>query len=107
MTKRSSIYRKYVVLVVALVGGALLVSGLASMYRTYIETRAALLAVEREHAASASIRIENFVENIERQLGWTSFPQVVEGMTPREAREARRIDYLKLLAQVKEITDAT
>jgi signal transduction histidine kinase len=104
MKKRGSISRKYVVLVVALVGGALLVSGLASMYRTYVETRAALLAVEREHAVSASIRIQNFVENIERQIGWTLLPQVTSGADPVEAR---RFDYLKLLKQVKEITEAT
>jgi signal transduction histidine kinase len=104
MKKRGSISRKYVVLVVALVGGALLVSGLASMYRTYVETRAALLAVEREHAVSASIRIQNFVENIERQIGWTLLPQVTSGADPIEAR---RFDYLKLLKQVKEITEAT
>jgi len=104
MKKRGSISRKYVVLVVALVGGALLVSGLASMYRTYVETRAALLDLEREHAVSASIRIQNFVENIERQIGWTLLPQVTSGADPIEAR---RFDYLKLLKQVKEITEAT
>jgi len=104
MKRRGSIYRKYVALVVALVGGALLVSGLASMYRTYVEKRAELLAVEREHAVSASIRIENFVESIERQIGWTSLPQVVATTDPFESR---RFDYVKLLRQVKEITEAT
>jgi signal transduction histidine kinase len=102
--RRGSIQRKYVVLVVALVGGALLVSGLVSMYRSYVDTRAALLAVEREHAVSASIRIENFVDSIERQIGWTSLPQVVASTSPLEAR---RFDYVKLLRQVKEITEAT
>jgi signal transduction histidine kinase len=101
---RSSIQRKYVALVVALVGGALLVSGATSMYRTYVETRAALLAVEREHAVSASIRIENFVDDIARQLGWTSYPQITAGANPLEAR---RYDFLKLQNQVKEITEAT
>ncbi len=104
MTRRGSIYRKYVVLVVALVGGALLASGLASMYRTYVETRAALLDLQREKAEAASIRIENFVESIERQIGWTSLPQVVASASPLEAR---RFDYVKLLRQVKEITEAT
>jgi signal transduction histidine kinase len=102
--KRGSIYRKYVVLVVALVGGALLASGLASMYRTYVETRAALLDLQREKAEAASIRIENFVESIERQIGWTSLPQVVANTNKLEAR---RFDYIKLLRQVKEITEAT
>ncbi|MDX1374339.1 MAG: ATP-binding protein [Burkholderiales bacterium] len=102
MKKRGSIQRKYVVLVVALVGGALLVSGLASMYRTYLETREALLAIERQHAVSASIRIENFIESIERQIGWLPLPQAVASSNPLE----RRFDYIKLLKEVKEITEA-
>ncbi len=104
MKKRGSIYRKYVTLVVALVGGALIVSGIASMYRSYIETRAALIAVEREQAVSASIRIENFVKDIERQIGWTSLPQVVATTDPLQAR---RYEYLKLLQQVPAVTEAT
>jgi signal transduction histidine kinase len=102
--KRSSIYRKYVLLVVALVGGALIVSGIASMYRSYIETRSALLAVEREHAVSASIRIENFIQEIERQIGWTLFPQADATTDPLVAR---RNDLVKLGVQVKAITEAT
>ncbi len=104
MKKRSSIYRKYVLLVVALVGGALIVSGIASMYRSYIETRSALLAVEREHAVSASIRIENFIQEIERQIGWTLFPQADATTDPLVAR---RNDLVKLGVQVKAITEAT
>ncbi len=104
MKKRGSIYRKYVVLVVALVGGALLASGLASMYRTYVETRAALLDLQREKAEAASIRIENFVDGIEQQIGWTSLPQVEANIPPLEGR---RFDYVKLLRQAKEITEAT
>jgi len=101
--KRGSIYRKYVLLVGALVGGALIVSGAASMYRSYVENRTAQLAVEREHAVSASIKIENFVEDIERQIGWTSFPQV---STSGDPLEARRLDHVKLQRQVKEITES-
>jgi len=101
--KRSSIYRKYVVLVVALVGGALLVSGLASMYRTYVETRASLLALEREHAVAASIQIENFVESIVRQVNWLPLFPVAPTAKPLD----RKFDYIKLLKEVKEITEAT
>jgi signal transduction histidine kinase len=101
--KRGSIYRKYVVLVVALVAGALLVSGLAGMYNTYTETRANLLAVEREHAVAASIRIENFVDKIVTQIDWLPLPDSVTSKDPQK----RRFDYIKLLKEVKEITEAT
>jgi len=101
--KRTSIYRKYVVLVVALVGGALLVSGLTSMYRTYVETRAAVLELEREHADAASIQIENFVDSIVRQINWLPLFPAVATAKPLD----RKFDYIKLLKEVKEITEAT
>jgi len=104
VTKRGSIYRKYVLLVVALVGGALIVSGIASMYRSFIETRSALLAVEREHAVSASIRIENFIQEIEQQIRWTLFPRPD---TTTDPLQARREDLVKLQVQVKAITEST
>ena len=104
MTKRGSIYRKYVLLVVALVGGALIVSGIASMYRSFIETRSALLAVEREHAVSASIRIENLIQEIEQQIRWTLFPRPD---TTTDPLQARREDLVKLQVQVKAITEST
>ena len=103
MKKRSSIYRKYVALVVALVGGALLVSGLVGMYRTYIDTRASLLALEREKAEAASIKIENFVDSIVRQVNWLPLFPVMPSAKPLE----RKFDYIKLLKEVKEITEAT
>ena len=100
MTLRGSLLRKYVVYFVALVSAALIVSGLVGLYFTYQENKSALLNLQREKAAAAASRIEAYVQEIERQLGWMRLPQVGP-TTP----EQRRIEYLKLLRLVPAITD--
>ena len=100
---RGRLFRKYVLVIIALVGGALLVSGSISVYISYQETRNSLLELEREKARAASDRIEQFVREIEHQIGWTALPQVVEGANPMELR---RFDFVKLLRQVPAITEA-
>jgi len=97
---RGSLFRKYVVYFVALVSAALIVSGLVGLYFTYQENKSALLNLQREKAAAAASRIEAYVQEIERQLGWMRLPQVGP-QTP----EQRRIEYLKLLRLVPAITD--
>ena len=83
---------------------ALAASGGIGIYFSYKETRNALLALQREKAAGAAMRIEQFVREIERQIGWTALPQVQEGANPLDLR---RFDYVKLLRQVPAITEAT
>ena len=100
MTVRGSLFRKYVVYFVALVSAALIVSGLVGLYFTYEENKSALLNLQREKASAAASRIESYVQEIERQLGWMRLPQVGP-TTP----EQRRIEYLKLLRLVPAITD--
>ncbi|HEY5636075.1 MAG TPA: ATP-binding protein [Burkholderiales bacterium] len=104
MIWRGGLYRKYVILIISLVSVTLLVSGAIGMYRTWLETRSALLLIARGEAATAAVRIEQFVREIENQIDWTSLPQVVEGVNPLEAR---RFDYWKLLRLVPAITEAT
>jgi len=99
---RSSLFGKYVVYFVALVSTALIVSGLVGLYFTYEESKAARLNLQREKAEAAALRIENYIDEIERQLGWMRLPQ-----TGPAVPEQRLIDYLKLLRQVPAITDAS
>ncbi|HZN24632.1 MAG TPA: ATP-binding protein [Burkholderiales bacterium] len=99
---RSSLFGKYVVYFVALVSTALIVSGLVGLYFTYEESKAARLNLQREKAEAAASRIENYVDEIERQLGWMRLPQAAPA-----APEQRLIDYLKLLRQVPAITDVS
>lgn len=104
MLHRARLFRKYATLIVSLVGGALLVSGAVSLYFSYQETRAALLVLENEKARAAATRIDQFVREIQRQLGWTTFPQFGDGAN---ATELRRLDLIKLLRQVPSIMEAS
>jgi signal transduction histidine kinase len=100
--RRRRLFRKYVVVFVSLVAGTLLISGAIEVYFSYQENKDALVALQREKASAAAVRIEGFVKEIERQIGWTTQPQL---STPDAALEQRRIDFLRLLRQVPPITE--
>ena len=103
MAARRRIYRKYLALIIALVATALVLSGAIGIYFSYLETRNSLVALAREKAAAAANRIEQFVKEIEHQIGWTALPQIVEDSDPKALR---RNDYVKLGKQVQAITEA-
>ncbi|BAU50012.1 ATPase [Sulfurifustis variabilis] len=96
------LHRKYAVYFVALVTLALLASGLSGMYFSHRDNVATLVTLQREKAAAAAYKIEQYVKEIERQVGWTSLPRVVTGPSPLEQR---RLDYLRLLRQAPAITE--
>jgi signal transduction histidine kinase len=96
------LFRKYVVLFAALVSGALLASGAIEIYFSYQETTEGLVRLQREKALAAATRIELFVREIERQLGWTTHPLLASGPA---ALDQRRVDYFRLLRQVPPITE--
>ncbi len=100
--KRGRLFRKYVVIIVALVVSALLASGLLESYFSYQENQAAAGRVQREKAASAASSIEQFIQNVERQIGWVIPATGVAGATTPEQRSS---DYTKLLRQVPEVTE--
>ncbi|MBI3630550.1 MAG: GAF domain-containing protein [Candidatus Rokubacteria bacterium] len=102
MRPRGLLFRKYVVLFVALVGGALITSGLVEIYFTYQESKTALVRVQREKAAVAASRIEQFVTEVERQLQWIT--QSGAGAVPLEQR---RFDALRLLRHAPTITEVS
>ena len=97
------LFRKYVVPFVGVVLLALLSNGLLEIYFAYQENKSALAQIQREKAAAAAVRIENFVKEIERQIGWTTQPYV----TAAGALEQRRLDYLRLQRQVPAITEVS
>jgi len=97
-----SLFRKYAALLVALVGGALIVNAAIEMYYSYGESREALIAVQREKAQGAAAVIEQFVKEIESQVGWaTGFLPAGSGL------EQRRFDFLRLLRQAPAITEVS
>jgi signal transduction histidine kinase len=100
--ERGRLFRKYFLLILALVCGALVISGAIGLYFSYQENKVALSSLQREKAVSAAARIEQFIRQIEQQLAFAALPQLgAEGM------EQRRIEFLKLQRLVPAITDTT
>ena len=102
MTPRGRLFRKYVIIFAGLVSGALLASGAIEIYFSYHENRAALVALQREKALGVASLIGEYIKGIERQIGWTTQPQLG---APSAAMYQRRVDYLRLLRQVLAITE--
>ena len=97
----SRLYRKYLVIFVLLVGAVLLAGGASDLYFSYYETRDATVALHREKAAAAAIRIEQFIREIEQHVGWTNLlPRVADPLAQRY------VEFIKLLRQAPAITDA-
>jgi signal transduction histidine kinase len=94
------LFRKYFLLILALVCGVLLVSGGISVYFSYQENKSALASLQHEKAVAAASRIEQFIRQIEQQLSFAALPQLGAG-----GIELRRIEFLKLLRQVPAVTD--
>ena len=99
---RWRLFPKYATLIIALVAGVLLASGAVSLYFSWRETQAHLVALQAEKAQGAATRIEQYILDIAHQLGWAAFPRMDMAGDPLEQR---RIDYLKLLRQVPAITE--
>src|SRR5215470_17286613 len=97
---RGRLFRKYLLLILVLVGGALLVSGAISLYFGYQENKAAIGALQHEKALAAASRIEQYIDRITQQLAYASLPQI-----DASDLETRRIEFLKLLRQLPEVTD--
>ena len=98
--ERGRLFRKYFLLVLGLVCGALLISGAIGVYFSYQENTVALSSVQREKAIGAAARIEQFIRQIEQQLKFAALPQL-----GTEGTEHRRLEFLKLQKMVSEITD--
>jgi signal transduction histidine kinase len=98
-TVRSRLFLKYVGLFVAVVSLALIVNGLFEIWFSYQEQKTSLIQIEHGQAESAAGKIEQFLAQIEGQIGWTT-------QLPWSASlEQRRFDALRLLRQVPAITE--
>ena len=94
------LFSKYVVLFVAVIGLALITNSLVEIWFTYRENRAFLYRTQKEQASSAALRISEFVQEIEGQLGWMT--HLSWSTTPIDQRQ---IDGLRLFRQVPAITE--
>ena len=99
-THHGRLFRKYLLLILTLVTGALLASGAISVYFSYQENKSALASLQHEKALAAASRIEQYIHQIEQQLTYAALPQLDASDV-----ELRRIEFLKLLRQAPEVTD--
>jgi signal transduction histidine kinase len=87
---------------VGLVTLVLSINAVLDLYFAYEDNRRASINVQREKADAASQRVEQFVREIERQIGWVAHAQWA--LLPEEQR---RFDYSRLQRQVPAITELT
>jgi signal transduction histidine kinase len=99
---RGRMLRKYALWFIALVGVALIVNSALDFWFFYQENKDALLRVQQEKADSAARRIEQFIDEIERQIGWTTHARWAAGPL-----DERRFDFVRLLRQAPAITELT
>src|SRR5215469_11041761 len=97
---RGKLFRKYVLFFVGLVAAALLVNGGFDFWFGYQENKAAMVRMQQLKADGAAQRIEQFIEDIQRQIGWTTHAKWSEAPL-----DQRRFDYVRLLSQVPPITE--
>jgi hypothetical protein len=101
--RRGQLARKYAMVFVVLVGGALLVSGLIELYFSYRESSAALGQIQQEKANGAAARIELFLTDVERQITAVAQTPILPGAS---VMEERRNEYVRLLRRAPAITEA-
>jgi len=94
------LFRKYFALILALVTAALLIPSSISLWFSYRETLDALHALQREKAVAAASRIEQYILQVQSQLRGAALPQL-----GAEGADQRRLEFLKLLKQVPDVTD--
>ncbi len=95
---KGKLFRKYAVLFVTLVTGALLANGLIEIYFSYQENKTALAHIQREKALASALKIEQFTSKIELQISWIA-PWGPPGVSPDTN------EYLRLLRQDPAITE--
>ncbi len=97
---RSRLFIKYVALFVAVVVLALVANGAFEIWFSYQAQKSSLISIQREQAQAAAGKIEQFITEIESQVGWTT-----QLPWSDSTLEQRRFDALRLLRQVPAITE--
>jgi signal transduction histidine kinase len=97
---RSRLFIKYLALFVSVVVVALVANGAFEVWFSYQEHKASLIGIQRQEAQAAADKIEEFITQIQSQLGWTTQLPWSDGTL-----DQRRFDALRLLRQVPAITE--
>ena len=110
--------RKYVVVLLVLVGGVLMASSLVELYFSYRETQLAIVRVERAKAVAAAVGIEQSLKEVEQQIRETTrtasddpdASQVGQGRLGfrqglgAALAEQRELDFLRVLRNVPAVS---
>jgi GAF domain-containing protein/HAMP domain-containing protein len=116
---RGRLFRKYVVVLLVLVGGVLMASSLVELYFSYRETQRAIVRVERAKAGAAAAAIEQLLKEIEQQVRETTrtasddpdASQVGQGRLGfrqdlgSAMAEQRELDFLRVLRNVPAVSE--
>src|SRR5499425_2361847 len=97
---RSRLFFKYTFLFVTVVVLALVASGGFEVRFSYQEHKNSLIGIQEQQAVAAADKIEEFITQIESQVGWTTQLPWTDGTL-----DQRRFDALRLLRQVPAITE--
>ena len=97
---RSRLFFKYTLLFVSVVVLALFANGGFEVWFSYQEHKGSLISIQQQQAIAAADKIEEFITQIESQVGWTT----QSALDRRHARSAP-LDALRLLRQVPAVTE--
>ena len=98
--RRGRLLIKYVLAVAGLVSLVLIGNSTSDLWVSYNEAKQTLVGIQQEKAKSAAGRISEFVDEIERQIGWTTYARWEAGSV-----DQRHLDYVRLMRQVPAITE--
>jgi HAMP domain-containing protein len=96
--------QQYIVILVLLVSGGLVTSGALEVMFSYQDTLTGILAVQREKASSAALRIEQFVLNEEQHVRY-AVPQ--PWSAPTTSLDQRLEQYQQLLRQSAAVSEVS
>src|SRR5215472_12058414 len=97
---RSRLFFKYTLLFVSVVVVSLFANGGFEVWFSYQEHKGSLISIQQQQAIAAADKIEEFITQIESQVGWTTQLPWTDGTL-----DQRRFDALRLLRQVPAITE--
>lgn len=101
MRRTPTLARRLAFAFLGLVAAVLVVNGSISMWFAYQEATAAAIRIEQEKADAAAERVQQFITELEQQIGWTT-----RADWARVPMEQRRYDFIRLLRQAPAITEA-
>ena len=98
--RRKGLAFKLALAFICLVSLVLIGNGVINMWLSYNEAQQNAVSILQEKARSAAERIEQFITEVEQQIGWTTHAQWSSG-----SLDQRRYDFVRLLRQVPAITE--